>query len=125
MEKPGKEYRSGKLIPALFSRPANPSGKSSPVPCKLASLVSMQRIVQPTEAGNMRPHTLGACVALPTLVFALATPGQEPLVADASRLRVLQQKAAERIRTMDSYIVRMRRRETVNGQAGGEEIILA
>ncbi len=52
-------------------------------------------------------------------------PGAPPLAIDTvAQLRSLHRLAAERCAGMDSYIVRLRRREQVNGKQKPEEIIL-
>jgi hypothetical protein len=45
-------------------------------------------------------------------------------VPAASAARALYQKAAQKYRTMDSYIMRLRRREVVGGKARPEELML-
>jgi Protein of unknown function (DUF1571) len=67
-----------------------------------------------------------ARAAQPTVVQAKQEVPQTPEVAapSGSPLRLLHQKAAERYRTMDSYVYRMKRREVVAGKNRPEEIVL-
>lgn len=52
------------------------------------------------------------------------TAKPESLETDQAAIRRLYQRAAEQYATMDSYIVRLRRREVLNGRARPEELIL-
>jgi hypothetical protein len=62
-----------------------------------------------------------AAAQIPGAPPDLTVPSQEN---PAARLNLLYQQAAERYATMDSYIVRLQRREQVNGKDKPDEVIL-
>src|SRR5439155_4762609 len=51
-------------------------------------------------------------------------PALAPPINAATSLRQVQRLAAERYAAIDSYIVRLRRREQVSGKGGPEEVLL-
>lgn len=71
------------------------------------------------SAQEQAPEQVPDAAALPPLVAA-----QAPEEAPVSPLRDIHQKAARKHATIDSYIVRLRRREVVNGEHRPEEIML-
>jgi hypothetical protein len=61
---------------------------------------------------------------MPPVVPVPPEPMPSPAVNGLDNIRRLQTRAAERIATMDSYIVRLSRREVVRGEQKPEEVIL-
>jgi hypothetical protein len=79
-------------------------------------------------ASNTAPAlTLPEIPTLPGNLTPVAQPKLDPPPIEAkgtAKLRELHQKAAQTYAKMDTYIMRLRRREVVNGTPRGEELML-
>ena len=106
----------GRLPPAMAQAPApdlripGPATVPAPQPGRTASLVVPAAATQP---GTSAPQP----------VTPAAAPQTAPTDA-LTALRTLHRGAAERYAATDSYIVRLRRREQVNGKNEPEELML-
>lgn len=98
----------------------------------LRSYSDVRQVLGPTpstDSANFREYRTMAQPAEPA---PAQNPAPPPRTADTvptppvprDPLRQLQQRAAERYASIDSYIVRLRRREQVNGKDGPEETLL-
>lgn len=90
-------------------RPAAPLAIASPPAAPDPAVKPVSHIANP------------AAPAVQPAAFAQAAPAQDPSV---SPLRHIYQKAAGRWASLDSYLVRLKRREVVAGKAHPEELIL-
>ncbi len=77
-------------------------------------------VVSPPGSGVFKP-TFHEVPAMPPLVAAPQAPEDGKTMAP---LRDLHQKAAQKYASLDSYLLRLRRREVVHGQNHPEEVML-
>jgi len=77
----------------------------------------------PLAAPTFPPPAYAAHAPVLATAFTMQAPPSKE-AAPPSPMRELQRKAAERYALIDSYMVRMKRREVVNGQQRPEEIML-
>jgi uncharacterized protein DUF1571 len=104
-------------LPFVSAPPSPVSFKPEPSPLPRDD---MPRQVEPAnnKSTNVAPATL------PALVARQPMPVDPPPADAGSPIRMLARKAAERSAQMDNYVMRMRRREFINGSHRPEEIIL-
>ncbi|MGE3805621.1 MAG: DUF1571 domain-containing protein [Gemmataceae bacterium] len=94
-------------LPPQALVPSGPSGPPAPI--------QVPRLVQHTQ-----PSDPSAPPPIPSVIKDEDAPMHPP---ETIKLRQLHQLASARVNKMDSYIVRLRRREQVNGQDRPEEMM--
>jgi hypothetical protein len=101
--------------------PANPvAAQTTEIPVVPLPTIPTTESARPTAGQPMQnPPQPPAEMARPQPVVEVP-----PANAGPEAIRLLQRRASERFANVDSYIVRLTRRETVNGSDGEEEVLL-
>ncbi len=126
LELPGARPSDPGLPPSRVDAQAVPELRipSAPIskaaPAGTSKEILLAAATEPSGPSPVSPDKVTTPAPLAESIRPLPTPENDP----AAKLRSLYGDAAARYAAVDSYIVRLRRREQVNGKDNAEEVIL-